>query len=98
MRKGENAGNQHFLLFPQYFLLYQREKSSFMLSSANALNSDQSYNLSLCKELMHLKDPWYQGSQRFFFSTPKLTLYQTTKYFGHWTNLKAFADNKLIIT
>ena len=27
--KGENAGNQHFLLFPQYFPLYQREKSSF---------------------------------------------------------------------
>ena len=26
--KGENAGNQHFLLFPQYFLLYQGEKSS----------------------------------------------------------------------
>ena len=27
--KGENAGNQVFLLFPQCFLLYQREKSSF---------------------------------------------------------------------
>ena len=27
--KGENAGNQHFLLFPQYFQPYQREKSSF---------------------------------------------------------------------
>ena len=24
----ENAGNQHFLLFPQSFLLIQREKSS----------------------------------------------------------------------
>ena len=24
--KGENAGNQHFLLFPQCFLLYQKEK------------------------------------------------------------------------
>ena len=31
VRKGENAGNQHFLLFfPQYFLLYQSEKSSFL--------------------------------------------------------------------
>ena len=29
VRKGENAGNQHFLLFPQCFLLYQREKLSF---------------------------------------------------------------------
>ena len=27
--KGENAGNQHFLLLPQYFLLYQREISLF---------------------------------------------------------------------
>ena len=27
--KGENAGYQHFLLFPQCFLLYHREKSSF---------------------------------------------------------------------
>ena len=27
--KGENAGNQHFLLFPQCFLLYQREQLSF---------------------------------------------------------------------
>ena len=27
--KGENAGNLHFVLFPQYFLRYQEEKSSF---------------------------------------------------------------------
>ena len=27
--KGENAGNQHFLPFPQCFLLYQREKLPF---------------------------------------------------------------------
>ena len=26
-RKGENAGNQHFILFPQCFLPYQRQKS-----------------------------------------------------------------------
>ena len=26
---GENAGNQHFLLFPQYFQMYQRQLSSF---------------------------------------------------------------------
>ena len=38
--RGENAGNQHFLLFPQCFLLYYREKSSFKqpLSSANDFN------------------------------------------------------------
>ena len=27
--KGENAGNQHFLLFPQCFQAYQRQKLSF---------------------------------------------------------------------
>ena len=42
--KGENAGNQHFILLPQCFLSYQREKLSFNqhLSSANAFNLDQS--------------------------------------------------------
>ena len=29
MGKGENAGNQHFLLFPQCFLSYQRQKLLF---------------------------------------------------------------------
>ena len=29
MEKGENAGNQHFLLFPQCFLPCLRQKSSF---------------------------------------------------------------------
>ena len=29
--KGENAANQHFLLFPQCFLPYQRHQSSFEL-------------------------------------------------------------------
>ena len=28
---GENAGYQHFFLFPQYFLPYQRQKSLFEL-------------------------------------------------------------------
>ena len=26
VRKGENAGNQHFLLFPQCLLFYQNQK------------------------------------------------------------------------
>ena len=29
VEKGENAGNQHFLLFPQCFLPHHREKSPF---------------------------------------------------------------------
>ena len=47
--KRENTGNQHFLLFPQCFLPYQRQNSQFrdlrykiLLSSANALNLDNS--------------------------------------------------------
>ena len=39
--KGENAGCQHFLLFPQCFQPYQKQKSAIQLllklSSANAL-------------------------------------------------------------
>ena len=31
--KGENAGNQHFLLFPQCFLAHQSPKSSVWLNS-----------------------------------------------------------------
>ena len=48
--KGENAGNQHFLLFPQYFLPFLKQVLIFhfkiILSSANAFNSDQSKILS----------------------------------------------------
>ena len=44
--KGENAGNQHFLLFPQCFLPYQKTEINILvtsyLSSANALNLVQS--------------------------------------------------------
>ena len=37
--KGGNAGNQHFLLFPQCFVLYQREiLAMFNFSSANAFS------------------------------------------------------------
>ena len=42
MRKGENAGNQHCLLFSQCFLLLSMRKiiivATFDLSSANAIN------------------------------------------------------------
>ena len=52
--KGENAGNQHFLLFPQCFLLSQNKfqfLQSLILSSGNALNLDQSKILSFGKDL-----------------------------------------------
>ena len=45
----ENAGNQHFLLFPQCFLPFPNQISNFhppILLSANAFNLDQSKILS----------------------------------------------------
>ena len=62
---GENAGNQHFLLFPQCFLSYQTQKPSFeqhFLSSANAFNLVTSKILLLGKEL-NQKEPTLQICQ-----------------------------------
>ena len=63
LRKGEiahYAGNQHFLLFPQCFLTFRKTNFNFsvtfVLLSANAINSDHSENLSFGKELMHISD------------------------------------------
>ena len=50
--KEKNAGNLHFLLFPQCFLPSHKNlnvKSAFILSSANALILDQSRILFLVK-------------------------------------------------
>ena len=52
--KGENAGNQHFLLFPQCFLPNSRNYYFYNiknLSSAYALNLDKSKFLSSGKKL-----------------------------------------------
>ena len=38
--KEENAGNQHFLLFPQCFLQYQRQKAILNLKYALCLSFD----------------------------------------------------------
>ena len=54
--KGESAGNQHFLLLPQCFLSFlgkKKKKSvTFILSSANAFNLNQTKYLSFGKELI----------------------------------------------
>ena len=61
--KGENAGNQHFLLFPQCFVPFKNQISSFwshlfcclltlILLSANVFNLDQSKILSFGKEII----------------------------------------------
>ena len=49
--KGENAGNQHFLLFPQFFFTQRQKLLFYYLSSASALNSDQSRILLYGKEV-----------------------------------------------
>ena len=53
-RKGENAGNQHFLLFPVFSTLSKRETvilAKFNLSSASAYNFFMSKILMFGKEL-----------------------------------------------
>ena len=56
--KGENAGNQHFLLFPQCFLFCQTQNfyQHLILLSAYAFNLVQSRKLSFDKGLTELKD------------------------------------------
>ena len=52
--KEENAGNQHFLLFPATLSTHTKNFCmlvTFILSSANVSNLDQSENLSFGKEL-----------------------------------------------
>ena len=53
--KGESPGNLYFLLFPQFFLLFPTQISTFesllFLSSANALNLDKPKTLSFGKDL-----------------------------------------------
>ena len=55
MRKEENAGNKHFLLFPQCFLHVHTQISLFLaatiISSANALNLEKSLVFLFDKEL-----------------------------------------------
>ena len=67
VRKGENAGNQHFLLFPQRFLLNQREKSSLQQHLICRLLSIGTYptNLLFGKELKKLQ-------HEFFFNIKEL--------------------------
>ena len=54
VRKGVNAGNQHFLLFPKCFLPFPKQilifESRFFLSG-NAFDLDQSENLLFGKEV-----------------------------------------------
>ena len=66
---GENAGNQHFLLFPQYFITLPNTKFNFflafILSSANAFNLDQSKILLFGQVLKHFCNALNQVSGYF---------------------------------
>ena len=60
MGKEENAGNQHFFLFPQCFQLVLKKKKkkkkvfvTFILLSEIAFNLDKSKILSFGEELIH---------------------------------------------
>ena len=58
VRKGENTGNQHFLLFHRIFYYIKERKhhfSNIYLSSANAFNLDMSKILSLGEELTKMR-------------------------------------------
>ena len=58
--KGDDAGNQQFLLFPQGFLPFPDQTSifsvTFVLSSVNAFNLDQSTILLFGKELQKTEE------------------------------------------
>ena len=66
--KGENAGNQHFLLFPAMFSIHPKKTFffdvTFILLSAYAFNLDQSKNLSFGKDL-NLSQFWITRRQNF---------------------------------
>ena len=54
VRKGENASDQHFLIFAQCFLPFSQQDSYFQphLSSANAFNFDWSRILLFDKKII----------------------------------------------
>ena len=66
--KGKNAGNQHFLLFPKYFLPIPTRISVFELplSSANAFNLDEckilSFGKGKKKKIVDNSVPFFQFS------------------------------------
>ena len=69
--KEENAGNQHFLRFPQYFFFTFPERNiyvsvNFILSSANTFNLDESKNVSYGKDLNRIFSFPYDVFQRIY--------------------------------
>ena len=94
--KGENAGNQHFLLFPKCFLLYQRQKSLFELHLFCRFLMLWIWSgpifLSFGKELMHLYDALqaYQAITVYMYvikteSTKWMMYYNRLIHETHWS-------------
>ena len=54
--KGENSGNQHFLLFPQCFLYPSQNTYNFNFSVMFILLSDNIFSLDQPKKLLFGKD------------------------------------------
>ena len=83
--KEENAGNQHFLLFPQCFLSYLEQILPFesTLSSANAFNFDWCKILSSGKGLKHFrKQEGHDGPVSLHWLIREIHSYQTLHYLG----------------
>ena len=77
MAKGENAPNQHFLLFPQCSTLPKANFSfrvTLILSSANAFNFDKSKILLFAKELKA-------------FAHDKINMTEKLKFHLEWVEL-----------
>ena len=57
MEKEENAGNQHFLLFPKVFIPFKIENinlATIISSSVNTFNSEEAQILSFRKDLKQI--------------------------------------------
>ena len=85
MRKGENAGNHHFILFPESFSALSTINftffPSFILSSANAFKLAWSKNLSFGEGFtLYKKTPYFN--------------HLPNDKFCDKTKLKGFADDK----
>ena len=77
--KGENAGNQHFLLFLTMFSTFRRAKSIFsatyISSSANAFNLELSKILSFGKNLNIRLHTRFQSDLTHFFLIYEIILF-----------------------
>ena len=56
VQKGENAGNQYFLLFPKCFLPYETQKSPFFVHLSSTDTLVDTYTKNLADTLPHDSD------------------------------------------